>query len=39
MAETSIKFYYFDTLGAGETTRLILHLGGVPFEDVRFNHE
>ena len=39
MAETSIKFYYFDSQGGGETTRLILTLGGIAFEDVRMTRE
>jgi hypothetical protein len=30
-----MKLYYFDMGGKAEATRLLLMLGGVPFEDVK----
>lgn len=33
------KFYYFPARGAGEPCRLVFHLAGVEFEDIRLNRE
>ncbi|EZG69097.1 putative glutathione S-transferase [Gregarina niphandrodes] len=34
-----ISLYYFDAVGFGEAVRLAFHIGGVPFEDVRFSRD
>eukprot|EP00124_Ichthyophonus_hoferi_P001241 Ihof_evm8s60 gene=Ihof_evmTU8s60 len=34
-----IKVTYFDMHGRAESTRLALHIGGIPFEDERLTHE
>lgn len=31
----SYKLTYFDACGFGESARMLFHLGGVPYEDVR----
>ncbi|CAK4731477.1 hypothetical protein AeMF1_002425 [Aphanomyces euteiches] len=35
----SLKVIYFDMAGRAETTRLALHVGGIPFEDERIARE
>jgi len=32
-----ISLHYFDQPGRAEAIRLVLHIGGIPFEDVRFS--
>lgn len=34
-----MKIFYFNIKGRAETARLLLNLGGKPFEDVRFMGE
>lgn len=34
-----MKLYYFDSPGRAEMARIMLHVGAVPFEDVRFDRE
>lgn len=38
-AAPAIKLIYFDFGGRAESIRLALHVGGVPFEDVRITEE
>lgn len=38
MAPT-LKLYYFDIKGRGESIRVALSIAGIPFEDVRLSHE
>lgn len=33
------KLHYFNFRGLGELARLIMHYGGIPFEDVRFERD
>lgn len=33
------KLFYFDSKGRGEPIRLMLHIIGVEFEDIRLSHE
>ena len=34
-----MKLYYFDTMGRAESTRIMFELGGVTYEDIRFDRE
>lgn len=34
-----MKLYYFDVSGKAESTRIVLNMGGIPFEDIRITHQ
>lgn len=35
--DSSIKLTYFDAKGAAEVTRILLKIGGIAFEDLRYS--